>query len=668
MTGKDAGGRPARKSWKNSFSLLVATLLVVTACVAVRNFWGPGRAQADGPQGRISARPVSKASVSGAKATITDSAAAGAARSAPLGAASTTATAPAEQSASVMAVVNGEQITRQDLARECLKRYGEEVLESIVSKHLIWQACQQQNIVITEQDVEDEITRMAAKWGLSAERYLQMLYEERDLTPEQYRREIVWQTLALRRLVREQIEVTPEELRRAFEAEYGPRVQARMISHSSRQKAEEIRAQAAARPDDFGTLAKDFSEDQHSASARGVIPPIRKHLGDANLERIAFGLREGEVSPVISVGNQYIILLCEKHIPETVISSEFRQTIDERTRDQVRERKMFEAAPKLFQSLQAQAKIVNVYNDPQQQQRHPGVAALINDQPVTIQQLSEECVVRHGRDVLDGEINRKILQQELRRAGKSVTPESIDQEIARAAESYNYKKADNTPDIEAWLKYITEENGATVELYVRDVVWPTVALKALVQDRVSVSEEDLTKGFESNYGERVELLAIVLGSQRQAQEVWEMARNNPTDQFFGELAHQYSIEPVSKANFGKVDPIPRHGGHRLLEQEAFRLKPGELSGVISIADKHIIIRCLGRTKPIVDNIAAVRNELYKDLYERKLRMAMVEELDRVKQTAQIDNFLVGTSQPGKAAVTAAPVSKSSRAGSAVSAR
>lgn len=187
-----------------------------------------------------------------------------------------------------------------------------------------------------------------------------------------------------------------------------------------------------------------------------------------------------------------------------------------------------------------------------------------------------------------------------------------------------------------------------------DAVWPSVALKLLVTGQVQVTKEDLDKGFAANYGERVEVLAIVLGNQRQANTVWEMARNNPTDQFFGELASQYSIEPVSRGNFGKVPPIRQHGGQRLIEEEAFRLKAGELSGIIAVADKYILLRCLGRTRPVVQEFAAVEAELRKDIEEKKLRMAMSKEFDRLKDSSRIENFLAGSVSPGRSNQAAPP--------------
>jgi len=66
-----------------------------------------------------------------------------------------------------------------------------------------------------------------------------------------------------------------------------------------------------------------------------------------------------------------------------------------------------------------------------------------------------------------------------------------------------------------------------------------------------------------------------------------------------------------------------------------------------MGDKYIILRCLGRTQPIVKEFDAVKDELYRDIQEKKLRLAMAKEFDRLKDSSQIDNFLAGTSQAGK---------------------
>jgi parvulin-like peptidyl-prolyl isomerase len=628
MLRKDASGTELQKSkWRKRLSILAATVAISAIAIALNQFSGPQAAQA---QGTKTSSKTSQGTSSVRKASHTSS---------------TNLPTTVEQS-KVVAVVNGQAISRQYLADECLRRYGNDVLESIVNKHLIWQECKKQNVEVTEKDVDDEITRLANKFGLSPGRWLTLLEQERDLSPDQYRREIIWPTLALRGLAASQIVISPDELRKAFETEYGPRVKVRAITVSSQEKANQLYAQAIAKPEEFETLAKDHSEDQ-SASVHGLIPPIRKHLGDPELERIAFGLTEGAISPVIQVANQYVILKCEQHLPETYIAPRFRRDAEMRVRDRLQDQKLRTSATDMFRRLQVEAKVENVFNNPDLSKQMPGVAATINGQKISIAQLGEECVVRYGKEVLEGEINRKILMQALERSSKQVTEANIDAEIARAADSFGYLTPDGKPDINGWLESVTKEDGTSIELYVRDAVWPTVALKQLVGEHVSVTEQDIQKGFVSNFGPRVEALAIVLNNQRQAQKVWDMARSNPTDQFFGELAHQYSVDAISRENFGKIPPIRRYGGRPQIEEEAFKLKPGELSGIIVSGENFIVLRCQGHTSPIVSEMdSEIRDELVKDIQEKKLRSAMTVQFDRLQEAAQIDNFLTKSSQAG----------------------
>src|SRR4029079_2856487 len=101
--------------------------------------------------------------------------------------------------------VNGEELQRQELAQECLSVYGKEVLESVLNKYLIMQYCQARQINISQADVNEEIERMARKFGISTDQYLKMLKQERGIKAEQYATDVVWPMLALRRLAKDQI-------------------------------------------------------------------------------------------------------------------------------------------------------------------------------------------------------------------------------------------------------------------------------------------------------------------------------------------------------------------------------------------------------------------------------------------------------------------------------
>jgi parvulin-like peptidyl-prolyl isomerase len=559
-----------------------------------------------------------------------------------------TSSTPVENAAMpIVAYVNGHEVTREELAQECLRHYGKEILEAMVNKHLIVQQCKRQNISITSKEVDEEIDRMARRFGLSVDQWLKMLQSERGIKPAQYHNDIVWSLLALRKLAGERLVVSEDDVRREFEAQFGDAVQARIIVANDLRDAQQLRAEALASPDKFGRLAKEHSVDFNSASANGRVQPIHKHMGDPQVEQAAFAMKDGEISEVIRVGKQFVILQRESLIPARKADYGL---LKGKLKELVNDRRMHVVATEVFRELQANARIENIYNDPVKREQMPGVAALINAHPITIHELAEETIQRHGEEVLEGTINRRLIEQGCQRAGITITDRDLDEEIVRAASTLLPPKKDGTPDVETWIKRNTEQQGISVELYRRDSVWPSVALRRMVKGKVQVTDEDLQKAYEANYGPRVRCKAIILGNHRQAQHVWEMARENtshgekpPTPEFFGELAAQFSIEGSSRALQGDVPPIKKNGGQPILEQQAFALRPGELSSIIQSGDKYVILLSEGFTEPVKVDFGSVRGLLVEDLYEKKLRLEMAQRFQELQDEATIDNLLAGTS-------------------------
>ena len=148
----------------------------------------------------------------------------------------------------------------------------------------------------------------------------------------------------------------------------------------------------------------------------------------------------------------------------------------------------------------------------------------------------------------------------------------------------------------------------------------------------------------------------MLDNLRRAQEVWDKARkNNDNVEYFGDLAAEYSIEPTSKSLRGEVPPLQRHGGQKQLEDVAFGLEAGQLSGIVQVADKFVILRCEGRTERIDVDETRVRDLLHRDIYEKKLRLAMTEKYDQIRSSSRIDNYLAGTSTGGTEKTASQPV-------------
>ncbi len=116
----------------------------------------------------------------------------------------------------------------------------------------------------------------------------------------------------------------------------------------------------------------------------------------------------------------------------------------------------------------------------------PGVAATVNGVPITIRELDDECLARHGRNTLEGMISRKVLELACQRRNITVTEEDIDREIAREASEGVKPRPDGSPDVQAWLDLITKKQGIPLDLYRGDVVWSAVVLKKLTGDKVDV--------------------------------------------------------------------------------------------------------------------------------------------------------------------------------------
>lgn len=539
-----------------------------------------------------------------------------------------------------VAIVNGVEITSDQLGAECLGRHGAGVLETLVNRRIIEQACQRQGVTLTSQDVSAEVDAMARRFSVPRDKWLEMIQQERGITPKQYADDIVWPMLALRGLARSAVEPSAQELEQAFENRFGPAVKARIIVSRTRQDAEKVRMQAVATPDEFGALARQHSVDVGSASANGWVQPIRMHSGDPAFDRAAFALPEGGISDVVQVADQFIVIKCEGRLPPAGAKLD---EVKPHLAEELRERKSRQASSEVFKKLQDATVVENVMNDPAKAAARPGIAALVNGQPVSIEEVKAVCLDRHGREVVEVLVTRTLVEQALKKQQQTITQADLDAEIARAAGQMGFAKADGSVDTAAWLDRVTREEKVPLRHYMEDVVWPTVALKKLVGS-VPVSQEDLDKAFAATFGARAKCRIVVLDNQRRAQEVWQMARQNPTAEHIGNLAETYSADPTTRSLRGEVPPIQRWGGQPTLEREAFTLKPGELSGVVQVADRFMVIFCEGFTEPAKVTFQEVRNELYDDILEKKQRIEMARHFTHLRESASIDNFIAGTSQ------------------------
>jgi hypothetical protein len=57
--------------------------------------------------------------------------------------------------------------------------------------------------------------------------------------------------------------------------------------------------------------------------------------------------------------------------------------------------------------------------------------------------------------------------------------------------------------------------------------------------------------------------------------------------------------------------------------------------------------CEGYTKPVEVKFEEVKDLIYEDLHEKKIRLAMSKEFDKLKDNVTVDNLLAGTTRAPK---------------------
>lgn len=178
-------------------------------------------------------------------------------------------------------IINGEVLTRQQLADECVARRGEEILESLIARKLIEQALKANKMEVTAAEVEAEIDRVAlALAGVDRETWLRNLAKERNISPAQYARDIIYPQLALKKLAEPRVQVTEQDLKDAFESQYGEKLIYRMIVTKDLAQANQMFNELRKNPGGFENMARNDvrSIDEATKPAGGKpMQPMARH-------------------------------------------------------------------------------------------------------------------------------------------------------------------------------------------------------------------------------------------------------------------------------------------------------------------------------------------------------------------------------------------------------
>ena len=274
-----------------------------------------------------------------------------------------------------VAIVNNQIITRQQLADEAVARKGEEILDTLIARVMIDQALKSKGIAVTADEVNAEIEAVAQRMaGLSREAWLRTLAKERNISPIQYARDIIYPSLALKKLAESRVQVTDTEITEAYEAMYGEKLRVRVIMVDKVRAAQEAWEKLRVNPAGFEKLAMEISMDPSRSIGGLQTDPIARFSyprtvsdsafrqlvdGDTNDKDAKHKPKDGDFTgPIQITESAWVIIKREGLIPRKEVDKNDSK-VRENLRQLVFDAKIKEKINEVFTELEKQTSIEN---------------------------------------------------------------------------------------------------------------------------------------------------------------------------------------------------------------------------------------------------------------------------------------------------------------------
>lgn len=278
-----------------------------------------------------------------------------------------------------VAVINGETITRAALAEEAFIREGQKVLDAMISRTLVEQAMKARKLTVTAQEIDAEIDKYANNVaGVTREQWLANLQKEKKISAIQYKHDIIYPGLALKKLAEKRVQVTEKDIKDAFEAHYGEKLRVRIIMTMQERDAVSLWNELKKNPGGFAHVATNDrrSIDESTKVQGGLLEMgLTRHAypravsdrafqqlvdGDSEDKDSTHKPKDGDITGPIQVTKETWILMKR----EGLIPAQQHNPKDPKVREMMEkmifEAKLKEAMGEVFEELVASSQVTNM--------------------------------------------------------------------------------------------------------------------------------------------------------------------------------------------------------------------------------------------------------------------------------------------------------------------
>lgn len=232
----------------------------------------------------------------------------------------------------VVASVHDRAITEEEWTSELKKRYGSEVLMTMMNRQVVELEAAAANIKVTPQEVDQELERMGHGYG-SKERFLQEMEQQLGLTEELLKAETSYR-LTLEKIATADVEIDDAEIDQYLQQypdQFRPKKQLELsiIKVEQETEAEEV-LDRLENGEVFADLAEEVSIDEYTRDQGGRLGLVEEDdpFQPETLMETALSLSKGDIAGPIPLDEGYgVVYVQDILIPEESDENLIRETV-----------------------------------------------------------------------------------------------------------------------------------------------------------------------------------------------------------------------------------------------------------------------------------------------------------------------------------------------------